>query len=126
MNIVVLTLAVAVAAVCVWLIVRIINRREPWAKWTLVAVVVGVPVVYVLSFGPACWWFTVPSGYSNVDEILGAPLPPVAAHQIYWPIGWLATHGPLSIERLLAWYAKLGGHEVLVPTHAEEGGWWFP
>ena len=29
------TLAVAFAALCVWLTVRIVNRRERWAKWTL-------------------------------------------------------------------------------------------
>jgi hypothetical protein len=40
------TLAVAFAAFCVWLTVRIVNRRERWAKWTL-AVVVGLPVLYV-------------------------------------------------------------------------------
>lgn len=42
------------AAVCVWLAVRVVNRRERWAKWTL-AGVVGLPVLYVASFGPACW-----------------------------------------------------------------------
>jgi hypothetical protein len=46
--------AVVLAAFCVWLGVRIINRRERWAKLTL-AVVVGLPVLYVASFGPACW-----------------------------------------------------------------------
>ena len=45
-------LAVAFAAFCIWLTVRIVNRREQWAKWTLAAVV-GLPVLYVLSFGPA-------------------------------------------------------------------------
>jgi hypothetical protein len=45
---------VAFAAVCVWLAVRIVNRRERWAKWTLAAVLV-LPVLYVLSAGPACW-----------------------------------------------------------------------
>ena len=47
-------LAVTTAAFCVWLTVRIVNRRERWAKWTLAAVV-GVPVLYVAIFGPACW-----------------------------------------------------------------------
>ncbi|MBI3862942.1 MAG: hypothetical protein HY290_13710 [Planctomycetia bacterium] len=47
-------LAVAFAAFCVWLTVRIVNRKERWAKWTLAAVV-GLPVLYVASFGPACW-----------------------------------------------------------------------
>jgi ABC-type Fe3+ transport system permease subunit len=47
-------LAVAFAAFCVWLTVRIVNRRERWARWAL-ALVVGLPVLYVASFGPACW-----------------------------------------------------------------------
>jgi hypothetical protein len=54
MEIVLPALAVAFAAFCVWLAVRIINRRDRWAKWTLAAVV-GLPVLYVASFGPACW-----------------------------------------------------------------------
>lgn len=54
MSIVFPALAVAFAAFCVWLGVRIVNRRERWAKW-MAAVVVALPVLYVLSFGPACW-----------------------------------------------------------------------
>jgi len=118
-------LAVAFAAFSVWLTVRIVNRRERWAKWTLVGAIVGVPLLYILSFGPACWWFTIPSSQSG-DDPFGVPLPAVQARQMYWPIGWVAVHGPISIERLLAWYAKLAGHEVLVPTSAREGGWWLP
>jgi hypothetical protein len=48
------TLAVAFAAFCVWLTVRIVNRRERWAKRTAVSLVV-VLVGYPLSFGPAMW-----------------------------------------------------------------------
>jgi|SRR5579863_7731078 len=47
------TLAVAFTAFCVWLTVRIVNRRERWAKWML-AVNIGTPVLYLASFGPAC------------------------------------------------------------------------
>ncbi len=47
-------LAVAFAALCVWLMVRLVNRRERWAKRTLAALV-AMPVLYVASFGPACW-----------------------------------------------------------------------
>src|SRR5579872_2072519 len=53
MSIILTALAAAFAAFCVWLTVRIVNRRERWAKRTLAAVV-GVPVLYVESFGPAC------------------------------------------------------------------------
>jgi hypothetical protein len=48
-------LGLVVAAFGVWLGVRIINRRERWAKRTALVIVV-VPTLYVLSFGPACWW----------------------------------------------------------------------
>jgi hypothetical protein len=53
MGIVLPTLASAFAAFCVWLGVRIFNRRERWAKWTAVGMV--VMLVYPLGFGPACW-----------------------------------------------------------------------
>jgi len=54
MTIALQTLGVAFAAFCVWLAVRIVNRRERWAKWRL-SVVVALPVLYLASFGPACW-----------------------------------------------------------------------
>jgi hypothetical protein len=41
---------VAYAAFCVWLTVRIVNRRERWAKWTLAAVLVSL-AMYLASVG---------------------------------------------------------------------------
>jgi hypothetical protein len=35
----------------VWLVVRIVNRKERWAKWTAVALAT-TPALYVLSSGP--------------------------------------------------------------------------
>src|SRR5262245_35298477 len=47
-------LAIALAAACIWLAVRIVNRREKWAKkvaFCLAAVLaVGLAVAYPLSF----------------------------------------------------------------------------
>src|SRR5258707_6619504 len=43
---------VASVAFCLWLTVRIVNRRERWAKRMAVIVVV-LPVLYVASFGLA-------------------------------------------------------------------------
>jgi hypothetical protein len=54
MTILLPTLAVVFAAVCVWLTVRLIARRERWAMGTLAALV-GVPVLYIESVGPPCW-----------------------------------------------------------------------
>jgi len=125
MSILLTTLAVALAAFCIWLTVRIINRKEKWARWTLAGTIVGVPVLYVASFGPACWWFSIPSGETGNFRGTNDPLPPVRARQMYWPIGWVAIRAPRPIERLLAWYATLGG-EVLVPMDAAGGGIWFP
>jgi hypothetical protein len=53
MTILLLTLAVAFAAFCVWLTVRTVNRKERWAKRLTVAVVIAAPLLYVLSVGPA-------------------------------------------------------------------------
>ena len=53
MTLVLPIIGVAFAAFCVWLTVRVINRRERWARWTL-AIAIG-PLMYVASFGPACW-----------------------------------------------------------------------
>jgi hypothetical protein len=41
---------VAFSAFCVWLAVRIVNRRERWAKWTAATVLVAL-VMYLTSFG---------------------------------------------------------------------------
>jgi hypothetical protein len=49
-----LIFGVAFAALCVWRTVRIINRKERWAKWTL-AGVIALPILYPLSEGPVAW-----------------------------------------------------------------------
>ncbi len=46
-----IVVAVVFAATCIWLTVRIVNRRERWAKWTAAALAL-TPVLYVVSSGP--------------------------------------------------------------------------
>jgi hypothetical protein len=105
---------VAFAAFCVWLGVRVYNRRERWAKWVLAVTIFSMPVLYVLSFGPACWWMA-----KTVPEFPGGP--PVGANaaylsKSYWPIGWVAHRYP-SLRPMLAAYSRLLGQRtaVLVP-----------
>ena len=103
MTILLPALAIAIAAFCVWLTVRIVNRRERWVKWTL-AGVVGVPVLYVASFGPACW---------VVDRGWIAPRPIAYA---YWPClramwGGIAPH---AISEVLYWWATMGNDDSKV------------
>jgi len=119
MTIILFALAVAFAAFCVWLTVRIVNRKERWARWALAGAVLGLPVLYLLSFGPACWWFTIPSGETGNFPGTNDPIPRVRVRQMYWPIGRMAATGPRWSQRILTWYATLGG-EVLVPTNDED------
>jgi len=91
-------LAVAFAAFCVWLGVRIINRRERWAKWTL-AVTILLPVLYVASFGPACWIS------SHVNAV--APIVNVA----YLPMMWIYDFAPEPIQVSIMWYSRIGAHD---------------
>ena len=56
-----LCLAVAFAAFCVWLTVRIVNRRERWAKWTAAATLLMAAIGY---FGAYFTMADVPLAYS--------------------------------------------------------------
>jgi hypothetical protein len=85
---------VAFACFCVWLTVRIVNRRERWAKWTL-AMVVGLPVLYVASFGPACW-------FTSRTHIGIVNLPTV-----YRPI-LSAMSESRNAARVVRWYSGAG------------------
>ncbi|MBI3863059.1 MAG: hypothetical protein HY290_14300 [Planctomycetia bacterium] len=49
------TLAVAFAAFCVWLTVRVVNRKERWAKRALAGLVLLAVASYPLSLGPLGW-----------------------------------------------------------------------
>jgi hypothetical protein len=53
MGIAVSIIGFSYGAILVWLVVRVANRRQRWAKWTLVTVI-GLPVLYIASLGPAC------------------------------------------------------------------------
>jgi hypothetical protein len=97
-------LAVILVAACVCLVVRIKNRHERWAKWTL-ATVIGLPAVYMLSFGPACWI----SDRAWVPENVVIP--------IYRPIVdfCISTESTL-LRRGVVWYGEL------LPTPQPQAG----
>ncbi len=61
-TVIVPALSVSVAAFCVWLLVRIVNRRERWAMWT-------AAILTVVAAGLAIWWWTRPQ-----DGILFDPI----------------------------------------------------
>jgi hypothetical protein len=106
MALVVSIIGIVFTALCVWLTVRIINRRERWAKWTL-AGVDGLPVLYVASFGPVCW------AYSRVPKSEEWDAPDF----IYAPILWVWRFDGRIISDAIDWYANVGAVvEVAVAT----------
>jgi hypothetical protein len=114
MKVVLPVLATSFAALCIWLAVRVINRRERWAGWTL-----GLPLLYVVSFGPALWM-------TDLDD----PWSPLTA-AVFWPLGRAAVNAPALIRKPLAWYAGLFAHpypgftdwEVYCVPVGPEGKW---
>jgi hypothetical protein len=97
MNVLIPAFAVAFAAFCVWLTVRIVNRRERWAKWTAVGLVM-VFVGYPLSYGPACGLVAkgvIPESSMDAFAI------------IYCPMIWLITEGPVPVRQPVRWYHRL-------------------
>ena len=95
MSIVLSSLAVAFAAFCVWLTVRLVNRRERWAKRTLAAVIL-LPVLYVLSFGPACWLSD--RGY----------IPQVNVGEVYQPVTIAMIEFPNTVGAMMRSYSTVG------------------
>jgi hypothetical protein len=91
-------LGMAIAALCVWLTVRIINRRERWSKRTLAAVV-GVPMLYIMSFGPACWF--------GQRRMLSAR----TVYLGYRPVVAAMHDGPEPIKRVLHSFAGFSSGE---------------
>ncbi|MBI3860511.1 MAG: hypothetical protein HY290_01300 [Planctomycetia bacterium] len=114
---------VAFAAFCVWLTVRIVNRRERWAKWML-ATVVGVPALYVVSFGPACWWFSIPSASKWPNSMPNA-ITVAKAPRLCWPLGWVMRHGHPAIRKPVHWYALLNTQTVAVPSGPRDDDWFI-
>jgi cytochrome bd-type quinol oxidase subunit 2 len=86
-----LVLSVAFAAFCIWLTVRIVNRRERWAKWTLAAVVIA-PALYVMSDGPAFW----------LVRRAGRPAWALTAYRTtYAPLQFAYSHGPRPVHHAI-------------------------
>src|SRR5690349_20879576 len=100
MTVLLPTLAVAFAAFCIWLTVRIVNRRERWAKWTGVALIVVLS--YPLSFGPACWIISHRRGPSPVISTLYAPV----------IFAWWKSPRPVELAILRYLTLHRGGHHV--------------
>src|SRR5262245_62007332 len=89
------------------------QRKSLW-PW-IVALLIGLPVLYLASFGPVCWWFSEVSAanFSRIHAEQASRAP-----HVYWPVGWIAIHGPPHVRRAVGWYATRRCSVVLVPANS--------
>ncbi len=80
------------------------SRKKPgMAFWA--TVVVAVALLYVLSFGPACWLTAQP--WHNVINNDGWDMPP-RWMQIYRPFGIILNQGASPLRTAVNWWATFG------------------
>jgi hypothetical protein len=83
------------------------DRKKP--LWPcIVALLIGLPVLYVVSFGPACWIMSRTRDQQLPDG--------------YMPIGWLMSNSPRFVGESIAAYAEAGiplGSHVYLPDTDE-------
>src|SRR5437899_2612492 len=72
-------------------------KRRSRRFWLVMAIL--LPLLYVGSFGPACWFF------SRSSEPGGTP---VEMSCIYWPILWAWYSVPESVGDSIEWFANAG------------------
>lgn len=99
MALALLIFGVAFGAACVWLTVRIVNRRKK-PGWRFVATVVlaTASAAYPLSIGPSQWMLR--QGWLNQGALS-------ALKWFYSPLAWLGSNGPEWIGRVMFWYEQL-------------------
>jgi hypothetical protein len=86
------------------------DRKKPGVAFWASVVVVVLPLLYVLSFGPACWIASRTKGKHVIPKI-------------YWPISWVAMEHFWTLSPPIAWYAQLGMPEdgrVYLPMKSGE------
>ncbi|HEY2250359.1 MAG TPA: hypothetical protein VGH74_04830 [Planctomycetaceae bacterium] len=92
-------LAVAFAAFCLWLTVRIVSRRERWAKCTVALLI--VLAAYPLSMGP---WIALYIGAHRHQKNFVVPF------EIYRPIAFVAHNSPAKdvFGQYVHWWFEAG------------------
>lgn len=101
------TLAVVFAAICVWLTVRIVNRRKRpgWRFWCSVTVIAAV--AYPLSIGPMLYFHTISRPSPWMSTTFGV---------VYWPLETFIKYSPESVsslhDRYCYWWIDLAESQL--------------
>jgi len=81
------------------------SQRKQRPQWPLLAAtLIGLPVLYVASFGPACWIVRYAYEHGHLGD-MGFPIRAYLA--VYAPLIWLKDYGPVPLAETLRWYAGL-------------------
>jgi hypothetical protein len=85
------------------------RKKSVWA-WIVIGLI-SLPLLYVASFGAACWW-----AVDHTDELgfHSVPLP-----SLYWPFGWAKMRSPRVVSRAICWLATLHGEPLSIPVRAD-------
>ena len=70
----------------------------------------AVPLLYVLSFGPACWF--------TAQTVVGGVVVPARGMWFYWPLGMVAANMDSASGRSARWWINAGvrkGQSAVVP-----------
>jgi hypothetical protein len=94
MIIILPALAVSIAALLIWLTIRIVNRRERWAKWAAAGLILLVIAAYPLSVGPVLVF--APSLRIRADEF----------YRCYYPIYWASYRSEIVDQVVFDWYCE--------------------
>lgn len=102
---------VAFVAFCIWLAARLVNRGGKRGRRFWIVAALLLPLLYVATFGPVCWWVCKLSRDGDAESpfIIGSP---------FIPLGRITVDGPFFLSRPLCKYAAWGipeGYITYVP-----------
>ncbi len=86
-------------AVCIWLTVRVINRRERWAKWSLAAML-SMPILYLASWPPVAR----ASEWLAKHELLPDVMTSLLTIVYYPAAGTVNGYSPDWLKSVMLWY----------------------
>jgi hypothetical protein len=76
------------------------KRRSVWP--CLTAALIGLPVLYVASFGPVIGLCRRASPPVDRDTPVGRSI-----YGVYFPMYWLAAKGPKPVADAIVWYGQI-------------------
>lgn len=87
-------------------------KKYGWAFWVSLALI-GICLLYVGSFGPACWWASRTTQAGNYELA-----------DLYRPLWWTIEHDTPLAGTILRQYVRIGlPPRGVVSVPAGTGGW---